>query len=359
MCLRSALLDVTMLLGCTVCCHPDSLAPAATFDLAKLLPDAVTSESSVSVEFLTDKTLALCLHSADGRCRVYTFEWADTGFHSLSAGMNIETGPRESLIHRAGPDHFLSTGFAYSGSAVYSASLQQKQQSPHVDVSFTSASGEFAATSGTASWTVYQLVPTVQQLRQGSGALLSVSDEMLAIRRQDKIQIETHQGKELGFFAVKPETKCFSDVTLLNTSTLFLTDCGRFYIADFSGKRLANVTLPSGDLDHTGISDGGARILFDYATRHVSSFKIAGKLAQTVASAGVGAPEEWDNGEAVRVIDTKNGHTCFDWHASLSANLHEVTAYSHSDLSPSGRFVAIANGTKLSFFSLPTECAAP
>jgi hypothetical protein len=353
---RLALLDLIMLFGCVAWCHSGPLQPEDTFDLAQLLPDAVTKESSVSIEFLTDTTLVLCLHADNGRCRLYIFERDKSGLHNLSPEMNIEA---ESLIHRLGTDRILSTGLVYSESAVYSASLQQRQQIPYVNSYLISPSGRLSASSGTTSWTVYQLVPVVHQLRQGSGMLISVSDETLAIRRGDKIYLEALDGKDLGAFAVKPEVKCLSDAKLLNSSTLFLTDCGRFSISDFTGRRLAKVNPPSGNPHHLGISDAGTRLLFDYGTRHLSPLKHAAELGQIIATAGLGVPDEWDNGEAVRVIDTKTGSICFDWHVSLPASLHTVTGYSHSDLSPTGTFVAIANGTMLSFFRLPDKCTTP
>lgn len=350
--LLAALLYLVTLLSC-VACHADSQRPEATFDLAKLLPDVVTKDSVISVDFLTDKTFALCLHSQRGTCRIYIFEWRENGLRDLTQAGGVETGAFEQFIHRVGTDHLLSTTFVYYGSSLYSMSLQL-QKIPHVDLRLTPTSGRVAATSGGTSWTVYRLIPTATQLRQGSGELLSVSDDMLAIRREDKIHIETLDGKDLGSFAVKPETKCFTDVKFLNAEALLLNPCsGHQSIIDFTGKKLVKISVPRGNPLNVKTNDAGTRLLFDHATRDVSILQSSAELALTIATGNAG--EELDNGEAVRVIDTKTGNICFDWQARLP---EKATDHSHADISPSGNFVAIANGAILSFIRLPDQCSS-
>lgn len=193
------------------------------------------------------------------------------------------------------------------------------------------------------------MIPSQRQLRQGTGELLSISEDAVVVRRENKIYTETLDGKELGSFSVNPPTKCF-DAKVLYRGALFVNKCSHQYIGDFAGKKLANTNAPSGSPLRTETNDSGSRLLFDHATRHVSIFRSAAEVVEGLAGGG---PEEWDNGEAVRVIDAKTGKTCIDWHSDLPGAL---TYDSHSDISPSGTFVAIAHGTSLSFFRLPENC---
>ncbi len=350
MSLRSVTLVLVLLLGCAAWCRPNSPPPEETFDLAELLPGVVTQDRSVSVEFLTDKTLALCFHSTNGSCEVYVFEWTGGQLHNLSSATGPKTMPF-TFMHRVGDAHILSTGVVYPSSVLYSVDLQERQQVPFVEPYLISASGKLAAASAMTSWTLYQLLPSQRQLRQGTGALLSVSEDALTVERGEKIYTETLDGKELGSFSVKPQTKCFSSARVLDRDALFVDICGQQYIADFAGKKLANIRMPEGNPLRSETNDSGSRLLFDHSTRHVSIFRNAAEVVEGLAGGG---PEEWDNGEAVRVIDTKTGGMCFDWHSRLPPAL---TDDSHSDISPSGTFVAITHGTTLSFFRLPDKCA--
>jgi hypothetical protein len=67
--------------------------------------------------------------------------------------------------------------------------------------------------------------------------------------------------------------------------------------------------------------------------------------------------QPFDNRQAVRVVDTVTGASCFDWHRSfpMGTELHFVHVAS---ISPSGEFVAIAAEKTLSIYRLPTVCEA-
>ena len=157
---------------------------------------------------------------------------------------------------------------------------------------------------------------------------------------------------ERGSFAVEPRTRCATEATILKDA-LYLGTCGHAYIVQWNGKRLLKLNSPNGSPQQTRTNESGTRLFFDYSTRHVSPLQSAAELAQTVASLGVGAPDQFSNGEAVRVVESKTGLTCFDWQTRLSRT---EAFFSHAALSPSGQLVAIARGATLSFYRLPEQC---
>ena len=351
MTLRSALVVLLLLLQFAAWSESRPLQPEETFDLSKVLPDPIASNASVSVEFVNNNLVALCWHLEAGSCRMFFLQWDGDGLHSLGSSI-IAT--HQELFHRAGADHVFTTSFVWPTSALYSVSTLTREDLPFVSPNLASASGRLTASSGTESWTVYQLVPSVRLVRQGYGELLSVSDDMVAIRQGDSVRVETIGRSELGSFRVKPRTRCATEATLLKDA-LYLNTCGHGYIVRWNGKRLLKLNLPNGNPQQTRTNEAGTRLLFDYSTRHVSLLQSAAELGQTVVSLGVGAPDQFDNGEAVRVLEPNTGATCFAWQTQLSRT---ESFFGHAALSPSGQVVAIAHGARLSFYRLSEKCGA-
>ncbi len=351
MTLRSALVVLLLLLQFAAWSESRPSQPEGTFDLTKVLPDSIAPNASVSVEFVTNDLVALCWHLETGSCRMFFLEWDGGGLSNLGSSF-IATN--QQLLHRAGADHVFTASFVTPTSALYSVSTPVREEIPHVSFDLASGSGKLAASSGTDSWAIYQLVPSVRLVRQGHGELLSVSDDMVAIRQGDSVRVETISRSELGSFRVKPRTRCATEATLLKDA-LYLNTCGHGYIVRWNGKRLLKLNLPNGNPQQTRTNEAGTRLLFDYSTRHVSLLQSAAELGQTVVSLGVGAPDQFDNGEAVRVLEPNAGATCFDWQTQLSRT---ESFFGHAALSPSGEVVAIAHGARLSFYRLPEKCSA-
>ncbi len=323
-------------------------SPQATIDLSKVASESPTPGSTFSVEFITDDTIAICRHLQNGGCAISFVALERQGGEHVGSVV----ADKQQVILRSGPDHLLTTSLTDPISEMYLVKGNSKEAIPKISSYLISASGKTGGFSTDQSWIVYELVPTVRELRKGAGVLLSVSDSKLAIRNGNTIYIGTLEGGQVGSFVVKPVTRCPTEVTLLSDS-LFLRTCGGGRIADWNGKELRKIRPPDGNATRIQTDESGSRLLLDCVTRHVPVTQSAAELAQTIASLGVGAPNQFSNGEAVRVLDTSTGAVCFEW----SARLPRVDAFfSHASLSPSGRLLAIARAEKLSIYRLPDSC---
>jgi hypothetical protein len=349
MTLRSLVLAFTLILQLPAGAQSGLTEPERTFNLTELFLGSAVQGSAPSIEFLADDIVALCRHVSNGSCLISVVKWDRDGVHGLGSMLAEHQG----LIGRAGADHIFTTSLVFPTSSLYSIVSQTTQSIPFIRLDLASASGRLAGETTGTNWTLYTLVPTAGQLRQGTGTLLSVSDAKVAIRHGNIISTETLDGSAIGSFTVKPETKCFTNATLLNDA-LFLNTCGEHYIVSWSGKRLLKIHQPPGNPKRIATDESGTRLLLDYSTRNVSPVQSAAEVAVTVASLGAGAPEQFDNGEAVRVIDTKTGAVCFQWQTRLSRT---DAFFSHASITPSGQFVAVAGPSALTVYRLPEKCS--
>ncbi|MBI3475045.1 MAG: hypothetical protein HY010_04885 [Acidobacteria bacterium] len=213
------------------------------------------------------------------------------------------------------------------------------------------------------SWKLYRIADTLEPVREGTGDLRSISDEVAVIRNGRVIRVETLDGKQLGSFSVKDEIWGYHAV-LLGNAKLYLDDCKKARIVDFNGN--VQLELHPRDVSDQGSrwstdasvcdqghnsSTDGRRILFDFATRKVPPLRHFLDSARTVTSLGWAEPE--DNREEVRVVDTVTGKSCFSWHRSFPATYTQARS---AAISPSGEFVAVTDGTTLSIYRLPKDC---
>jgi hypothetical protein len=326
-----------------------SAQPSSKFDLTQVVLTPVLSSGSGSLAFLDENLIALCWHSSNGNNFLYLLSIDGNSIRSLSPGIPIE---HQFLIHRVGDQHIVTIGFIYPISELFSVTTQTRQSAPFISNYLISASGKIAGNSSKNAWTIYQLEPAILQLRSGKdSSLLSVSDEKLAIRQGNVIRIESLSGQSIGEFNVKPASKCATELSLLNQA-VYLATCNRYSIVDWNGRELVRLHPPSSSGYANKLSEGGTRILFDWSTRHVSPLRSVTEVAEALGTLGVGAPDQHDNGEEVRVIDAVSGRVCFDWKTALSG---APTVFAHSDLSPSGQSVAIAVGNSLELYRLPGE----
>src|ERR1700722_20317160 len=102
------------------------------------------------------------------------------------------------------------------------------------------------------------------------------------------------------------------------------------------------------------LSDDGERMFFDFNDRDVGKFQHLLVSIVTVVTLGMGGPEDV-NREVVQVADTATRKTCFDWRRTFPPTYRMRAAA----MSPSGEFVAIKLGNKLSIYRLPAVCEGP
>ena len=89
--------------------------------------------------------------------------------------------------------------------------------------------------------------------------------------------------------------------------------------------------------------------MFDNFERKISMFRNAGEILLAVGTLGTGVGDE-----EVLVLDTSSGDSCFDWKRSFPEG--SVALAQDAAISPSGEFVAIAAGGRLSVYRLPDIC---
>jgi hypothetical protein len=200
-------------------------------------------------------------------------------------------------------------------------------------------------------WAAFRLSPEMPLIREGSGQLLAVSDDVIVVRRDNTVRVEDHSGRLLGSIPVPPKTSGAPIAEVAGPGRLYLDFDNSHRIVDFSGKQIISIPRPPGWGFRHGWSSNGNRMLFDHYTRTGSL------LERTIDRAGsvlVPVPEE-PNGEAITVIDTTTGSICFrmESHASLFGEAGQI----HADIAPSGRLVGVATPTTFTVYSLPETCS--
>jgi hypothetical protein len=267
------------------------------------------------------------------------------------------------LIHSTSQGRLVTVLFD-PPSILYSADLSTSRELSK-DVGRVSQSGKILSASGPLrdSWKIYRLTDTLEPIREGTGDLQSLSDELLVIQDGKALRIETLDGKPIGSFLLPGWA--WGHVALLGSGRLYIDDCTKARIVDFNGQ--VYLEIHPKDLYKQGSrwftdanvcaqgnksSSDGRRILFDFATRKVPRLQYLLENIHTISTLGMSGPEDV-NGEEVRVIDTNTGKMCFSWHRSFpSTNWFLPSAA----ISPAGDSVAIAAGNKLSIYRLPAAC---
>jgi hypothetical protein len=232
---------------------------------------------------------------------------------------------------------------------VHTAEIPTKFVIPPVDAS--TVVGDSHVFEG---WNVYRMTPTVALIRKGAGELLSLSDGPLVFRVNDEIKIKNIAGELHGSFSVPPRSVCRARALLLTTDRLYLSGCEPGRVVDFAGKTILKMPEPDGWGFRFGLSADGHRILFDNFTRRISALQRVVESVESVLTLGNG-PVVTSRGEIIRVADTQTGKICLDLDTPDS-QLGPPGGY-HADISPSGRFIAVAGGNIVSVYSLPATCS--
>ncbi|MGA2352925.1 MAG: hypothetical protein ABSG02_00415 [Terriglobales bacterium] len=214
---------------------------------------------------------------------------------------------------------------------------------------FLSTTGETFVKQNQHVWVAYKMGPPPERIREGIGAVLSVSNEAVAYLDQGTVHIEGMDGKPLGMFALKARPT----IRFVGHDRLWVESGSEVEIADFNGKLIQTLEKPDGWGFRIGQSSDGSRILYDRYTRHISLAQKAEEDAVAVVTLGVGVGDEGANAEMVQVIDTRSGKKCFEWNSRKNLL---VAGQFHADIDPSGRLIAIMNRTALNIYRSPETC---
>ncbi len=330
------------------------IQPLVELEIQQLLAVGEKNVTGPTLSFLSDKTLAVggCDHERK-HCKLLILAVNDRSLHPIAETDNYVYG---GSLFRSPDGGVISDRNAgtFRTASLYSSDLQQLQPlsnttlSPHL----ISTSGRtFGQQFGRNKWEIYKTSATPERIRDGTGELLSVSDETLAYREQNTIRIDAINGNHLSSFHVKP--KCVTSVQIIGNNRVWLNSCDGETIRDFNGKIATPMRKTEGWGVRLGQSSNGDRVLIDHYTRKVSLARRITEDAVAVGTLGLGVADEGSNGELVRVIDMNSSSVCFEWHQS---NETAEEGLYHADISPSGRSVAIITRTALAIYELPPEC---
>jgi hypothetical protein len=331
--------------------NSSGIESVAALDLSQL-PAGTKNSSAESIAFVSDTSLAIGLcDSAAKRCSLTVLRRDGNLLRPYASTSSFRPG---RAIHASSDGRILITPFAGNPAMLFTPDLSERQELPHVFLA--SQSGNTAAGITKEGWTLYRVKPTLEMIRVGKGSLRSISDEAVVFQDVKVMHVETVQGAHLGSFSVKPEDKCYNPAYPLGTNRLYLDDCKRIRIVDFSGRRVAELHRPKGYGARQLWSEDGKRILFHNFGRKISIFRNAGEIALAVGTLGAGVADEQSNREEVLVVDTATGNSCFDWRRSFPEG--SVGLPQDAAISASGEFVAIAANGTLSVYRLPEVCSS-
>lgn len=362
---RTGFLLSVLLVGLLICSTTEArpshlkLEMVANAKLADWAP--VTQESPLdgTVAFLLDDrvVVSVCQIRGDFHClRLVVLQIANSQFRALSK--NDHPRPFGSL-RRTQAEGVLVYPSPWLGFPIelLSAELTTTLRIPF-NVKLSASARTTGSNGPNNSWSISRVCPCldcIEQIRNGSGKLQAISDDQIAVLNNNRVSIESIQGKEVGGFRVQPN--CATELEFAGKGRIYLKSCGPERIVDANGKELVRLRPPvKGDLSFRSWSEEGARLLYDQSVRSVSALQNFGEAVVAVLSLGSGAINEVPNGEAVRVVDTLTGQTCFDWRDLK--HVANVGDYPHAALSPSGKFVALVAEGELRVYRLPDVCSA-
>lgn len=326
--------------------------------LAKWMPAAQDFLEDATLAFLSDDSVVLSV------CHPFTaldcpllivLQITDAGFLPI-ARRDSSTGPVS--LYRTETGGTLVVPALSPSSEFFSGELAPMQQIPYKPAHISLSGNTSAASVRKDVWTIFRVCPSlncIEKIRQVSGELEAVSDDAVAIRDHDTIQVETMQGGLAGSFRVRPKSKCATELQFAGPGRIFLESCGPDRMVDLHGEELAQFKPLGGWGFRHGWNATGTRVLYDHYIRTVPTLQSFGEIALAVLTLGVGVADEKDNGEAVRVVDTTTGKTCFDW--KDPKHVANVGFY-HADISPAGKLVALVTRGELFVYRLPDVCAA-
>jgi hypothetical protein len=328
--------------------------PVATLELSRLLsPGALSVES---IAFVSDTSIAVGLcHRPSANCSLSLIRREGEVLQPYAFTAQFSQG---MSIHPSSGGLILTTPTGTS--VLFSPDLSAPQDLPSLRMFSRSGntaaerSGHTAAQWRKGRWKIYRILPQIELIREGTEKLEDISDEVVVLREGDVIRTETFGGKLLGSFSAGPRGNCYESAHLVSDDRLYLADCEGARLVDFNGKKQQRVHPPKG-WGGLAWSGDGKRMLFDRFNRQVSIFRSAGEGFVAFATLGMGASDQLDNREEVRVLDTSTGRWCFDWKRSFPESSFDRR---NAAISPSGEFVAMATGGTLAIYRVPAVCGS-
>ena len=353
---------------------PSDPAPVATLDLSSQLLPGHANLHLASFAFVSETSIALvlCSKGKPDPCQLSVIRWEGGVLRPSPQTVGWDTGAH---VNPATDGRVLGTCYSLLCNPVlYSADLSTSLRLPS-PLFVVSPSGSTVATitiGGSkpttkgwkptgGGWKVYHLGSNLEPIRDGTGNLRSISDEVVVIQDDTTLRTETLAGKVLGSFSVPPENKCDTEVEPLDDHRLFLSNCKGMRVVDFNGHQQLKLQKPKGwwymsgrfSVNEFPWSANGSRLLANYVYRKVSALRNSVEIAVALVSMlEVDLMQDW-NRQEIRVVDTVTGASCFDWRQSFPLHSNPLVAAS---ISPSGEFLALASANALSIYSLPAVC---
>jgi hypothetical protein len=319
--------------------------PVAAAEVAALLGSG-EQVRDVSPVFLSDDLIAILVSSGPrGPSRILVLRWTGARLQLIA---NAQKANEDDEIFAISDERILIASARRT--YVYSPDLRERWEIPIRILSNSFPRSGTVGESNPSDWKTFRVAPALALIREGPGDLLSVSDDIVVFRLDNAIRAESAGGQLLGSIPAPLGQSDSHAAEAAGTGKLLLHSFGEERIVDFKGRELLRLRPPEGWGFRHGWSADGGRVLFDHFTRTVPLW---GKLVDVVARA-LGAPEE-DNGETIKVADTRNGGGCIAFE-SPGKLLGPIGSY-HADLSPDGHWVAISTLAELSIFRLPDVCA--
>lgn len=331
-----------------------SQTPLAIASL-KIHPPVSGSGFSGTIAFLSDERIAALTCSGSigkGTCRLVILALAG-GSMQLSAEMiSTNDGPTGRILRATSQGDILFAGLY--GAYLISRNLKRTEKLPFHPWPSPQRGVNFAAAKHGDNWSIHRLTPPFDVARTGSGEIEAIGGDAIAVRRGLELRIETPEGRTLGLLPVKSRAKCASFVEFAGHGRIYLGDCGNNRIVEFSGATISRLHSPDQSKELRW-SEDGSRVLFDYGTRKVPFLQSAGEILLALGTLGAGVSDQQDNGETIRVVDNASGRWCFNWEIHTLA-LGDPFEY-HSDISPSGKFIAVIGPEGVSLYKLAESCA--
>lgn len=322
----------------------------ASIDLSQLLADP-QDVSPQSIAFVSDTSIAvgLCPNGSATGCTLSLLHRQGDILRFYASTSHFSPG---MSVHASREGQILAIPVGMSPAVLFAADLSEAQDLPSLNVA--SQSGNIAAQFVPKGWKLFRVEPKIEFIREGSGSLRSLSDEVVVFQDSNVMHIETLQGSSVGSFSVRPEKKCNNSAYPLSANELYLSDCKRIRIVNFNGRVQTELRTPQGWSSGLSWSNDGKRILFHQFDRKISPVRNAGEIFVMFATLGMGVADELDNREEVLVMDAATGGVCFDWKRSFPEGSVGITQ--DAAISGSGKFVGIAAGGTLSLYRLPEIC---
>ena len=327
----------------------------ATLPLSQMLAGDAQSNIYGAVTFISESSIALgvCATGKSTGCSLSVIHWAEGQLKTVATTPDFDS--MFTNVHRAPVDALLAT--TVPGKTVWYSSDLSSTHAAH-NVSEISFSGKTSAQWSKDGWTLFTS-DRPEPIRNGTGTMLSVSDEFVAFQKNDALHIERIDGNQISLLKLLPKSKCLTEAQILPTARIYLEDCKAIRIVDFSSKLLVSQERPKGwsptAFERDRWSADGNRVLFNCWSRKVSLLRNAGELAIAFTTLGMGVGDQQDNREEIRVIDATSGRVCFDLHRSFLIGT-EPAFFHNAAISPSGQFIAVAADGLLSLYRTSTAC---